>query len=406
MKKIILASTALVGLAAFAQPSFAADTPVGKMQLTLGGYVDVSAGFFGTKATKETNRDFRNTTQVQVEGTVTTDNGLTYGPHIEIREQSGGGTNGGSGTSPLRFAQNYLFVSGNFGRFELGDRRGPSYLSSVYAPTVGFGQVDSDYDSYYIQAITNQVGSADISYLRPFNSNRATKVVYYTPTFAGFQAGVSYAPELNKGDSAVVQNAQRANVFGDNGRYSDFFEGALTYKNTFNGVGLSGSFTATHAQGYGGNGFVSGAKVDEVTAYYAGAQIAYAGFTLGGGWVNQGGAALGLASYNGASLANGAALANAVPGGSTLPYWRAKQGYNVGATYQSGPAGVGVSYGSQDTNLGTVNTLGAGLTYAVAPGLTVSGDYYYVENNAVRTGTTGTDKDRGNFFILSTRVDF
>ena len=30
MKKIILATTALVGLAAFAQPTLAADTPVGK----------------------------------------------------------------------------------------------------------------------------------------------------------------------------------------------------------------------------------------------------------------------------------------------------------------------------------------------------------------------------------------
>jgi len=373
MKKIILATTALIGLAAFAQPSLAADAPAGKLQLTLGGYVDISAGFFGTKAKNETNRDFRNTTQVQIDGEATADNGLSYGPHVEIREQ------GGSSSSALRFTQTWLHVAGNFGRFEVGDRRGPAYLSAVYAPTVGFGQIDSDYDSFYGDAISNQfaLGAGDGTFLRVFNSNRSTKVVYYTPVFHGFQAGVSYAPEVNKGDSVVVQNSKVVR------RYGDFVEGAVTYKNSFNGVDVSGAFTATHASDYNA---VGTPKLGDVTAYGVGAQIGYAGFTVGGGWLDQDGAAIG--GYN----------AVATP-------WRAKQAYNVGATYKTGPAGVGVSYGSQDTNDGSVNTLGAGLTYAVAPGLTVSGDYYYVENNAVHNNSVGK-KDSGNFFILSTRVDF
>jgi len=407
MKKSLFFCTALLGASALAPAVMAEDLPAGKLQLKLGGYVEFQAGFFGSKLNNETNREFVQKAQLTVDGEAKTDNGLSYGPHIEIRENPdsspvGGGT-GQSGSanasngSSLRFTQTWLHVAGNFGRFEIGDRRGPGFLSAVSAPYVGFGGlVNSNYDSLVKEAPTVTAGSLDYSFVRPANSNRSTKVAYYTPAFSGFQAGLSYAPEINKGDSTVVQNGAAAGT----PRYTDVIEGTVTYKGEFSGVAVSSAINVNHLSGYGRSGT---SKLKDSTPIYGGLKLSYAGFSLGGGAGTQDGFAPGnsnLVGNTGAYTYKGSAF-----GGDA--FYRVNTFYNVGATYQTGPYGVGVTYGAIETNRKATNsTLNVGLAYNVTPGLVLGADYFHTEYDAVLVNGSPTQTDKGDYFILSSRINF
>jgi len=393
MKRILFASAAAAGLIALAAPAaMADDLPAGKLQLKLGGYVEFQGVFFDNKLKNATNREFVQKAQVTIDGEAKADNGLSYGPHIEIRENAdqttnASNTNGAAGSS-LRFTQTWLHVAGNFGRVEIGDRRGPGYLATVGAPKVGFGGLTSSYDSPVLNAGDNFF--ADLNWDRPANSNRSTKVVYYTPVFAGFQAGVSYAPEINKGDSVVVQNTTSA-------RYTDIVEGSVNYKNTFEGVGVSASFNVNHLGAYGVE--TGTIKRKESNPIYGGLQVSYAGFTLGGGAGDQDGVVL-KPKYG--TFVSNAQLATGYNAS------RAGLFYNVGGSYQTGPYGIGVEYGNIETKgNNSLSLLNVGLAYTAAPGLILGADYYRSENDAVLANGAGTtDKDRGDYFILSTRLNF
>ena len=58
------------------------------------------------------------------------------------------------------------------------------------------------------------------------NSGDATKVMYLTPRFAGFQAGVSYTPESGSEAQDVVQ-------FKNTTGYKDWIDGGVNYTGTF-----------------------------------------------------------------------------------------------------------------------------------------------------------------------------
>ena len=140
----------------------------------------------------------------------------------------------------------------------------------------------------------------------------------------------------------------------------------------------------------------------DLNPIFGGLQLSYAGFTLGGGGGNQDGTV--LATKLGSFLTS----AQAGSGG-----YKTKAGtfYNVGGSYQTGPYGIGVEYGNIDTNRNrSISLLNVGLAYTVAPGLILGADYYRLDNSAVLANAdkvaTDTSKDQGDYFILSSRVNF
>lgn len=328
MKKVLLATTAAAALAAFSAPASA------QMTVKLGGFVNFEAGFWDDNVANSNDREFRNDTEVHVRADGKADNGLLYGVHVEIDS---------AGTS-LNYDEANLYVAGNWGRIELGDQDGASEQLSIYAPVVGIGQVDGDYADFV-------AGLGDLVLNAP-DSSDATKATYFTPTFAGFRAGVSYATESNGGDSVLTVEPSAG--------YSDWIEAGVNYSGEFSGFSVALSGTYSQADG---NGFT-----DDFNAWQAGAQVGFAGFTVGGSYVDM----------------------------DDFAYEKA---WNVGATYATGPFGVGVSYASQDgaTGVGDIELLAIGVTYTVAPGLAVAADYHNYDV------TGGED---GDLVILSTRVTF
>src|SRR4051812_38021980 len=143
---------------------------------------------------------------------------------------------------------------------------------SVYMPTVGIGQIDGHYGNF-LQT------STDDAYVPYIDSLDASKVSYYTPRLFGFQAGVSYTPEaLSQGSSVVFSKAIP--------NYKSVIEGAANYTNEFGPINLKvsgGIFTAD-------SDTERGLTPKDFTGYQAGAQVGFAGFTVGGGYTNWDGA--------------------------------------------------------------------------------------------------------------------
>ncbi len=341
MKKILLASTAVAALAAFSQPATAAEP----MTVTLGGYVDIQFGIWDNDANNETNREFRNDTEVYINARATADNGISYGVDIDIDSADGNNSSAG-------FDEAHLFISGNFGTLELGDEDGAADALAVYAPgAVASGVLDGDYDQFLGNVPPNQGGGP----FKAGDSSDSTKITYYTPVFSGFQAGISYAPE--SGDAGEMDNV----VINTQTGSTDFVEFGANYQGEFSGVGV--------ALGFGLSRFDNAGQ--DFLAWHVGAQFSYAGFTFGGGYVDQDEA-----------------------GGID-------DGWNIGAQYDFGPVGVGIQYAQTDsvaTNNDTTEAVGGGLEYAIAPGLTAYTEVIWYDDE--------TTNDDGFLWMLGTTVSF
>jgi outer membrane protein OmpU len=340
MKKVLLGTASVLGLALLAQPAAA------QITVKLGGYTDFRAGFWSDDRTNSTDREFRNDTEVHVRADGKADNGLLYGVQIEIDS---------SGTA-LNYDEANLYLAGGWGRVEMGDQDGAGDQLAVHAPYVGIGQLWGDQDSF----LANALIGGDTLYVP--DSSDSTKISYFTPTFAGFRAGVSYTPELNGGDSVVLTEPTTG--------YSDWIEAGARYSGEFSGATVALGLTYSQAD-------ANAPAADDFSAWQAGAQVGFAGFTVGGGYTD----------YNDFVLAR-----------NGLGY-EPDTSWNVGATYTAGPFGVGGGYLNLDDESGDDYTIwSVGAVYTVAPGLAVQADYYNFDNEIAN--------DDGQLVILSTRVTF
>jgi outer membrane protein OmpU len=347
MKKVLLGTASVLGLALLAQPAAA------QITVKLGGYTDFRAGFWENDVDDSNDREFRNDTEVHVRADGKADNGLLYGVQIEIDS---------AGTS-LNYDEANLYVGGTWGRIELGDQDGAADQLAVHAPSVGIGQLWGDQDSF----LQNALVGGDTLYA--LDSSDATKATYFTPTFAGFRAGVSYTPEQNGGDSVVLTEP--------NGGYSDWIEAGARYSGEFSGATVA--LGATYSRAEGNDITVGGLTVpgEDFSSWQAGAQVGFAGFTVGGGYVD----------YNDAVL-----VRNGVG-------YEPDSSWNAGVAYSAGPFGVAGGYLNLDDEDGEDYTIwSVGAVYTVAPGLAVQADYYNFDNEIA--------EDDGQLVILSTRVTF
>ncbi|MBI1208820.1 MAG: porin [Azospirillum sp.] len=393
MKRILLTSTAVAGLIALAAPGAMAQVPAGKFQVTIGGTSAIEYGFSDSNAARLTGHEFRNDTEVHVRANATADNGLQYGVHIEIE------STGNNAASALDYDEAGIYVAGSFGRIEAGDEDGASDFMAVYAPAVGIGQLDGDFDLFTTTGCGTNCGignAASVTYFKVPDSSDSTKVTYVTPAFSGFQAGISYTPQRSQGDSVVVGTA------GNSG-YTDWVEGGLLYKNTFSGVGVKAGGTFSTAQ----DGTVGGrsARGGSIFAWQLGAQLSYAGFGLGGSYVDQGNVLLA-----GAGTAGANGLAVGTPASCRATRYTAQHSFQVGGTYETGPVGVAVQYGNIDTSCGDIDAISVGGNYVLAPGLQLAADYVHWTNKSqtvvtnATTGAVGTDD--GDVFLVMTKITF
>src|SRR5689334_18494526 len=187
MKKLILGSTALAGIASLASAAQASDG----IKLDVGGFFQtVYQGVFDDKG----NNDFgnhRNTdrfvhnAEVHFKGETTLDNGLTVGARIELEGEN----------AADQIDKSFVYWSGGFGKVQIGSMNdalenycvlppGGTPNFSAISPTLGWGSNDPIGSNAACK-------SAD---------NDSQKIMYTTPNFSGFQMAISYTPSNNAED--------------------------------------------------------------------------------------------------------------------------------------------------------------------------------------------------------------
>lgn len=218
MKKILLCSAALVGVAFAAAPAMA------QVDVTVGGHTKNYVGWADNEGDAR-EFDMLRESEIHFNAEGTADNGLTYGFHVETEAD---------GQDSFEVEESYLYLASSLGRVNLGSEDGAAYLLQVAAPSA-----DANIDGLrqYINPFT-EIESIDYA-----NDVTGTseKVTYLSPNWSGVQFGLSYTPTVENDTSGIDGFATED---GD-----DFVEGAVRYEGTFNNIG----FAVGAGYGDGGN---------------------------------------------------------------------------------------------------------------------------------------------------------
>lgn len=380
MKKVLLAGTALLGLAAVSSPAAA------EVNLDLGGYfrgygVYADNDEVGTAGVGDDLRqfDFRRDTEIHFSGETTTDNGLTLGFHYE---QAIGGA--------VQTDEAYMYFSGGWGRVNFGSEDGAAYLLQVAAPSA-----DSNVDGMrvYIQGLNSDLwgdqtlnatageivgapGSAEVLEYDHADFENTDRLTYLTPKWNGFQAGVSYAPEA--GQNVVGNNIAGMATNDDAEDFEDLWEVAARWDGEFEGFGISLGAGYSHAS----NEFVAAAPAagivaDDLETWNVGGNVTFGAFSLGAAYTE-----------SDTEIGDGAPAGNLDAENNTVV---------VGLGWDNGPYHLGASWldrsyetqGTPDVDVERY-TFGGGMTYGA--GATFRGAVAFGDADDNNAGTT-TDPD-------------
>ncbi len=319
LKKQLLTTTAaiaMIGGAANAQ----------EWDLAWGGFYNADALYNDTSGNNlPSNVDldgFNLNTNAEIIFTpsVTLDNGLTFGINVQLEANTSGDT----------IDESYVTISSDtMGRVEIGSENSAGYKMMTGAPSAGFGINSPSPSAYHPTAFApttsgffrNAFGS---TYTEVAANNDFMRISYYTPSFNGFTAGVSYAPG----------QADDTNGLTNRNGLSDIFDLGLAYNQSFGNVDVAlsarwGTGDAGQTLNFVANpgGLPSTAifapaaiQQDDPETWGVGAQIGVAGFTFGGAYAENDAGTV-VAGPGGAPFANGV-------GDS--------EGWHLGMTYDMG----------------------------------------------------------------------
>lgn len=368
MRQFLLSGAALVALLVTVPVAPAK----AEVEVTLGGFAAFRAGLFDNKGVGITGRDVTQEAELHVRADGEADNGLGYGAKIELFSSTSDTTNAD---------EVGIYLRGNWGRLELGDDDGASDQIAVYAPNVGIGQMNGRYLDFvpFSSRPSGNVKDTGGGIVKSLDTEDATKITYFTPRMAGFQFGVSYAPEVGSKDTG--EDVQFLKNVGAGAYQRDFIETGVNFKYDFsNDMGFMAGLT------YDGASAKAGSGREDVSAWGLGAKLSYRQFVVGGGYVDNGDSNNPVATPKDDETA-----------------------WNVGAAYKGDVWGFAVNYLAEDYENaggragagGTYDALILGTSYKVAPGLTAGADLAFFDRDKV----TGTD-DNGYVFVVETKAAF
>lgn len=341
----------LIGASAAAM--MIATPALAQVELRITGGIEFEAGY-ANEDTDVAGRvdiddfDFQNEAFITFTGQGTADNGLTYGARIDLDDIETDATG-------VAVDEVSIFLSGGWGTVVLGDDDGAADNFETDPPTVGNGQVDGSWFDY------TQVGT-NIAYGQ-LNSGDTTKIYYASPSFSGFQVGVSYAPENDSGDTITMENVLiQGGPVG--ATWENVFEAGAKYSGDFGGFNVTASGTLL-----AGEATVPGQ--DDPFAYTLGLRGGTGPFTAGVQWVD-----------NTDSFA-------------IEDQW----GINAAGTYTVGAWGFGLGYSYFETEFPGAGTsdqedqaASIGVSYAIAPGLSTGADLVWFNTDS-ENGAAGADSD-------------
>lgn len=344
----------------------------------LGGFFDFSMGNVSDDADKATARntagsittanarqrnDFRTEAEINLYVDGVAANGMRYGALFEL-QMDGMSSTAGNGTG-VDYDELYGFVKGGWGELRFGQEDSAASLMQIRRPsTLWMGDSDA-WDEFLASSGYILAGVGD--------GNDATKIIYLSPQFMGFDAGISYAPNRFEGEQSNIPTST-TNYQRDRTGLENEISAALRYRGTFGDVGVGASFVAQFADAasQSATGITLAAEGQNITTYAAGLLLRAYGFAVGGDYT--------WGNYR-TTPANGTIL----QGTDGSSQWSA------GITYTIGALSVGGQYsqGTQD-NGGTVadrtqTYMGVGVAYVLAPGMTLFANYNQVKDENIPT---------------------
>lgn len=351
-----------------------------------------SAFAFPKDAKGRQRNDFRTESEINLYVDGIAANGMRYGAVFEIQMDNVVTPSGqGSGTG-LDYDELYGFVKGGWGELRFGQEDSAANLLQVRRPSVLWMGGDDAWDEF---AVNQPTGNFSYLMASMNDGGDPTKIIYLSPQFAGFDAGVSYAPNSFEGEHFLTPTStvNGGNGLGQNYQrdftgFTNQITGAVRYRGTFGAVGVAASFVANwaDAQRQNTNGAPLVVQPQDITAYSGGLLLRAFGFAVGGEytWGNYGGSGPGNAALN--------------QGLDYSKHWMASGTYTIGAF------STGVMYGKATQDNGTASGLkvggfgaaagtslddreqtylGFGVAYILAPGMTLFANYNQVEDKNI-----------------------
>lgn len=287
MKKLLLVTTALVGVAMMSAPASAA------VKMGLGGYFSTYGVYADNNEPAGTSLrkfDWRADREIFFTGATTLDNGLTVGANYEL--DLGGF---------VLTDEAYIYFSGGWGRVNVGAEDGSAFLLQVAAPSAdanidgmqttmqGFGTADTLFNMTTNNLGLNTSNLLDYEHRSSANGlNSADRLTYLTPKFSGFQAGVSYAPQDVQAQGQF-NNIQPMAVDNTAGAHDDVWEASARWDGEFQGfgIGVGGGYShaALQAKAAAPTADTTPTVSDDLTTWNAGLNLAWSGFSLGGSYL-------------------------------------------------------------------------------------------------------------------------
>ena len=339
MKRVMLGTTALVAVGGIAMPAFAQE----KISIGVGGYMQQWFGYTD-QDDSDLDREFnpanvRQEGEIHFTGETTLDNGLTFGVNVQLEAI----------TQSDQIDETFLFIQGNFGRILIGAENSAPYLMSYAAPYAGLGVNSPNFFQFEPHP---ESGASTSGYLN--EASDANKITYFTPRFAGFQLGVSYAPNIDErgGDRQTFG----LNTDEDPGDFNHVIGLGLNYVESFNSfdIALSGGAELANLEKQ-----TAADDRRDYEAYSAGINLGYAGLTVGGS-----------ISYSNTGRKD-----------PDDEGWF----YDAGITYETGPWLFGATYSHsvrdyEGDGKDTRDLYEVGVKYKLSPGVTVGSAIQYMDS--------------------------
>ncbi len=401
MRKVLLGTTALVA-AGFVASAAVADDMAEPISVGIGGYYRVAIGNVdgsnGIGQPEQNNHRvaFGEDSELNISGSTTLDNDITVGVSINLEGSRGGNAGAGADEAHVSF-------EGAFGRIQLGNLESARQQKVTFAPqgTSNFG-VNSPFFTFaansWLATYEDGIGNED-----------SMKLVYMTPSFNGFQLGLSYAPDDN------THGQYGGNTSNDAGQYENQVGVGLSFAQDFAGGSLSISAGYESYDAETPDGMSCATLVDHdgdealiaaVAAAYdlygvthnggpeptprqplidncepetvqAGATMGFGAFTVGGGWME-----VDTSDNTVRTVAD------------------------FGASWSDGPMTLGVVYGSSESEVtgmsdAVIERFALGGTYVLGPGVDIQAQLDFGENDAAGPKNLAEDNEWVQFMIGS-----
>jgi hypothetical protein len=366
MKHVLLGTTALVAAGFAASNAYAAQG----IQLGLGGYYAAAAGLLfsqddgtGDPGQHTRNVVFRQDVEVHFKGETTLDNGLTVGAQIQLEGQQ----------SDDQIDEVWAYFKGGWGQVRFGDDDDATEQLHYLIPNASnlFG-VDTpffDFSNNHGNVFSNGSFQTNSTVLNI--SSDATKIIYFSPTFAGFSFAASFAPDRRGEDSYSYWSGPGGTTLSNNsGQVQNVFAAALNFDHDFNGVSLATGVGFAEGQFESTGGAHNVATQWGVDGHLI---VSFSGFTIGGAGIFRD-------NWQSASGAD---------------YWVA----GIGGTYNWDAWTVGLSwshgdyeYAGSGNSSDTIDIVQVTGRYDLGPGISLDGMVGYNTLDA-GSGTGNVDDD-------------